>query len=66
MEKHKLQEYAKHRNMTMTRLAEEIGITRVYLYMLIDGASPSIETCLKINKATGIKITVADGEIKYE
>ena len=61
-----LENYRKHRNLSIERLAHEIGITTNYLRMLInEEANPTLEVCVKINNATGIKIIVDEGKVIY-
>ncbi len=61
-----LKDYARSRNLSLEALGDQIGISRQYMAMIAsEGANPSLEVCLKINKITGITVTVKDGVIQW-
>ena len=61
-----LKDYARSRNMTLQALADEIGISRHFMAMIASGeANPSLQTCLDINKTTGITVTVKNKKIRW-
>jgi transcriptional regulator with XRE-family HTH domain len=61
----KLHDWLKQHGKTATWLAEQTGLHASYVYRLVerDGVaerSPSIETCAKIQEATGGDVTATD------
>jgi transcriptional regulator with XRE-family HTH domain len=61
----KLHDWLKKHGKTATWLAEQTGLNASYVYRLVEKngvaeRSPSIETCVKIAKATDGEVTVVD------
>lgn len=57
----KLHDWLKQNGKTATWLADETGLHASYVYRLIVAdRSPSIETCAKIQEATGGAVTATD------
>ena len=61
----KLHDWLEQNDKTATWLAEQTGLNASYIYRLVerDGVaerSPSIDTCVKIAKATGGEVTATD------
>ena len=61
----KLHDWLKKHGKTATWLAEQTGLNASYVYRLVEKngvaeRSPSIETCAKIQEATGGAVTATD------